>query len=107
MRLASVSAGLTQGAEARKAVVASFVDKIIQIVGRARGNRGADGQEMSRGPRTENALEILGLGAPIVPGILAGLGDIDRFDVVIRLRRFRNSAMWGLWHTVPASTRGR
>ncbi len=87
VRLASVSAGLTQGAEARKIAIVSFVSKIMELTDEIEGIEAQLAQKCREIPRAENVLEIKGLGDTIVAGILAEMGDIDRFDTAKEIQK--------------------
>lgn len=87
VRLASVSAGLTQGAEARKIAIISFVGKIMELTTEIEEIEAQMAQKCREIPRAENVLEIKGLGDTIVSGILAEMGDVDRFDAAKEIQK--------------------
>ena len=87
VRLASVSAGLTQGAESRKLAIVSFVGKIIELTAEIEDIEAQIAQKCREVPRAENVLEIKGLGDTIVSGILAEMGDVDRFDAAKEIQK--------------------
>ena len=87
VRLASVSVGLTQGAEARKLAIASFVGKIVELSAEIEEIEAQIAQKCREIPRAENVLEIAGLGDTIVSGILAEMGDIERFDAAKEIQK--------------------
>ena len=70
IRLASISAGLTQGAESRKLAIVSFVGKITELTAEIEEIEAQIAQKCREIPRAENVLEISGLGETIVSGIL-------------------------------------
>ena len=80
VRLASVSTGMTDGAASRKTAIVSFVGKIIELTGEIEEIEAMIAQKCRELPRAEKVLEIKGLGDTIVSGILAEIGDIERFD---------------------------
>lgn len=86
-RLASVSAGLTQGAESRKLAIVSFVGKIMELTTEIEEIEKQIAQKCREIPRAENVLEIAGLGDTIVSGILAEIGDVDRFDAAKEIQK--------------------
>lgn len=87
VRLASVSAGVKQGAEARKTAIVSFVGKIIELTAEIEGLEARIAQKCREIPRAENILEIKGLGDTIVSGILAEMGDVERFDAAKEIQK--------------------
>lgn len=87
VRLASGSVGLTQGAEARKLAVASFARKIMELSAEIEAVEEQMAKKCLKIPRAENILEIKGLGDGIVSGILAEMGDIDRFDAAKEIQK--------------------
>ena len=87
VRLASVSAGLRQGAEARKIAIVSFVDKVIELAAELEEIEAKIARKCREIPGAENILEIQGLGDTTVSGILAEMGDIDRFDAAKEIQK--------------------
>ena len=87
VRLASISAGLTQGAESRKVAIVSFVGKIVELTTEIEEIEAEIARKCREIPRAENVLEISGLGETIVSGILAEMGDIDRFDAAKEIQK--------------------
>jgi transposase len=87
VRLAGVSAGVTQGAESRKLAIVSFVSKILDLTTEIEEIEVQIAQKCREVPRAENVLEIKGLGDTIVSGILAEMGDIDRFDAAKEIQK--------------------
>ena len=87
VRLASVSAGLTQGAEARKIAIVSFVGKVMELAAELEEIETQIALKCREIPRADNILEINGLGATTVSGILAEMGDIDRFDAAKEIQK--------------------
>ena len=87
VRLASISAGLRQGAESRKIAIVSFVGKIIELASELEEIEAQIAQKCREIPRAENVLEIAGLGDTIVSGILAEMGDIGRFDAAKEIQK--------------------
>ena len=87
VRLASVSAGLTQGAESRKLAIVSYVSKIQELNAEIEAIEAQIAQKCREIPRAENVLEIKGLGDTIVSGILAEMGDIERFDAAKEIQK--------------------
>lgn len=72
--------GLTQGAETRKLAVASFARKIMELSPEIEAVEEQMAKKCLKIPCAENILEIKGLGDRIVSGILAEIGDVNRFD---------------------------
>ena len=87
VHLASVSAGLTQGAEARKIAIVSFVGKIMELTTEIEEIEAQVALKCREIPRAENVLEIKGLGNTIASGILAEMGDVDRFDAAKEIQK--------------------
>jgi len=87
VRLAGTSVGLTHGAEARKMAIASFVNKIEELTGEIEEIEERMARKCREIPRAENVLEIKGLGDTIVSGILAEMGDVDRFDAAKEIQK--------------------
>ncbi len=87
VRLAGTSAGLTHGAEARKTAITSFVRKIEALTGEIEEIEEQMARKCREIPRAENVLEIKGLGDTIVSGILAEMGDVDRFDAAKEIQK--------------------
>ncbi len=87
VRLAGVSAGLTQGAEARKTAIFSFVGKVKELTAELEGIEEQISLKCREIPRAENVLEINGLGETTVAGILAEMGDIERFDAAKEIQK--------------------
>ncbi len=87
VRLAGVSAGLTQGAEARKIAIVSFVGKVMELAAELEEIEAQIALKCREIPRADNILEIHGLGATTVSGILAEMGDIDRFDAAKEIQK--------------------
>ncbi len=93
VRLAGTSAGLTHGAEARKMAIASFVRKIEELTGEIEEIEEQMARKCREIPRAENVLEIKGLGDTIVSGILAEMGDVDRFDAAKEIQKLSGSGL--------------
>ena len=80
VHLACGSLGLAQGAETRKLAVASFARKIMERSAEIEAVEKQMAKKCLKIPCAENILEIKGLGDRIVSGILAEIGDVNRFD---------------------------
>ena len=87
VRLAKESTGLTDGAEARKIAVASFISKIMDLDAELESVEAQIAQKCREIPCADNVLEIKGLGETIVSGILSEMGDIDRFDTAKEIQK--------------------
>ena len=87
VRLAKVSTGLTHGAEARKTAVASFVSKIMELNTEIENVEAQMARKCREIPCADNVLEIKGLGDTIVSGILAEMGDVNRFDAAKEIQK--------------------
>lgn len=87
LKYASVSVGITEGTEIGKHAVRYFVDQICTL-----DSELAIIEEQIRSkcleiPHAENLLEIRGIGETILSGILAEMGNIDRFDDVKEIQK--------------------
>lgn len=80
VRYAAGSVGLTEGAKARKTAIMFFAGQIETLTAEIEAVEAALAEKCQEIPSAENVLEIAGLGERITSGILAEMGDIDRFD---------------------------
>jgi len=87
VRLAKESVGLNDGMEAGKAAVKWFAEKIEELTEQLSDIENRLHQKCREIPYAENILEISGIGENILAGILAEMGDIDRFDDVKEIQK--------------------
>ena len=80
IRRASSSVGITEGVEAHKICIVHHVADIERLTAEIAEVEAQLAAKCLGVPNAENILEIPGLGATITSGILAEMGDIDRFD---------------------------
>ena len=87
VRQASNSVGITDGIEARKLCILHHVadiERLTREIAEVEAELAAKCLDI---PYAENILEIPGLGATITSGILAEMGDVDRFDDAKELQK--------------------
>ena len=77
---ASNSVGITEGVDAYKICILHHVADIERLTAEIAEVEAELAAKCKDIPYAENILEITGLGATITAGILAEMGDIDRFD---------------------------
>ena len=77
---ASNSVGITEGVDAHKFCILHHVADIERLTADLAEVEAELAEKCQDIPYAENILEIPGLGATITAGILAEMGDIDRFD---------------------------
>ena len=87
VRLAKESVGLNDGTEAGKAAVKWFAEKIEELTEQLSDIENRLQQKCREIPYAENILEIPGIGENILAGILAEMGDINRFDDVKEIQK--------------------
>ncbi len=87
LRHARKSVGIKDGAQASKTAVKWFVERIIELDGQLSDIENQLNQKCLQIPHAENVLEISGIGENILSGILAGMGDISRFDDVKEVQK--------------------
>ena len=87
LQYAEKSVGIKDGAEASKTAVKWFVEKIMEIDEQLSDIENRINQKCQEIPHAENVLEIPGIGAHILSGILAEMGDISRFDDVKEIQK--------------------
>ena len=80
IRHASSSVGITEGVDAHKICILHHVADIERLNSEISAVEEKLAVKCQDIPYAENILEIPGLGATITAGILAEMGDIDRFD---------------------------
>ena len=80
IRQASNSVGLTDGVDAHKICILHYVADIERLTSEIAEIEAELAAKCREIPNAENILAICGLGETITAGILAEMGDIDRFD---------------------------
>ena len=80
IRQAGNSVGLTDGADAHRVCIIHHVADIERLSGEIAEIEAELATKCREIPNAENILAICGLGETITAGILAEMGDIDRFD---------------------------
>ena len=87
VRYAGESVGLTDGTQAGKRAVRWFAEKIMEITRQMKEVEDMLHEKCMEIPCAENILEMPGIGERILSGILAEMGDIDRFDDVREIQK--------------------
>lgn len=87
VRLAKESVGLNDGTDAGKAAVKWFAEKIEELTAQLSEIEARLHQRCHEIPYAENILAISGIGENILAGILAEMGDINRFDDVKEIQK--------------------
>lgn len=87
VKLAEGSVGLKDGTEAGKAAVKWFAEKIGELSEQLSQIEERLQEKCREIPYAENILEIPGIGANILAGILSEMGDISRFDDVKEIQK--------------------
>ena len=80
IRQAKNSVGITDGVEANKTCILYYVADIERLTSEIAEIEAELAAKCRQVPNAENILAICGLGETITAGILAEMGDIDRFD---------------------------
>jgi len=80
IRQAGNSVGLTEGVDAHKICILHYVADIERLTSEIAEIEAELATKCREIPNAENILAICGLGETITAGILAEMGDIDRFD---------------------------
>ena len=84
---AKSSVGMKEGAEEAKHAVIWFVTEMERIMVQLAKTEDALSQRFRDIPNAEKVLDIPGIGDNILAGILAEMGDIDRFDDVKEIQK--------------------
>jgi len=87
VRLAKGSVGLKDGADVAKEAVRWFAEKIDELSDQLSDIENKLHEKCREIPHAENILEIPGIGETILAGILAEMGDINRFDDVKEIQK--------------------
>ena len=87
LRYAESSVGMKEGAEEAKQAVIWFVTEMERIMAQLEKTEGSLGKRFRDIPHAEKALDIPGIGDNILSGILAEMGDIERFDDVKEIQK--------------------
>ena len=87
VKLASESVGLKHGTRGSKEAVRCFVEQILYLTEKLDEIEESLHQKCREIPHAENLLEIEGIGETILAGILAEMGDINRFDDVKEIQK--------------------
>ncbi|MDD4593347.1 MAG: IS110 family transposase [Parabacteroides sp.] len=87
VRLAKESVGLKDGTDSGKVAVKWFAEKIEELTEQLSSIEDTLHEKCLEIPYAENILEIQGIGKNILAGILAEMGDIDRFDDVKEIQK--------------------
>ncbi len=84
---AKISIGLKDGTEASRSAVQWFAEKILELNDKLAEVETELNQKCTEIPHAEKTLDILGLGENTLSGILAEMGDIERFDDVKEIQK--------------------
>lgn len=87
IRYAGKSVGLTDGTDAGREAVKWFAEKTVELTRQLSETESILHRKCREIPHAENILEINGVGENILAGIVAGMGDIDRFDDVKEIQK--------------------
>lgn len=87
LKYAGESIGIKDGAQASKTAVKWFVERIMELDEQLSDIEHQLNEKCLQIPHAENILEISGIGEKILPGILAEMGDISRFDDVKEIQK--------------------
>ncbi|MGL6201576.1 MAG: IS110 family transposase, partial [Lachnospiraceae bacterium] len=87
IRLAKESVGLKDGSVAGKAAVKWFAEKIEELTEQLSDIENRLHEKCREIPYAENIIAISGIGENILAGILAEMGDINRFDDVKEIQK--------------------
>lgn len=87
LKYAGESIGIKDGAQTSKTAVKWFVERIMELDEQLSDIEHQLNEKCLQIPHAENILEISGIGEKILPGILAEMGDISRFDDVKEIQK--------------------
>ena len=87
LQYANESVGLKDGAESSAQTVKWFAEKIIELDEEIAMVESQLQEKCMEIPYAENVLEISGVGERVLSGILAEIGDIERFDDVKEIQK--------------------
>ncbi len=87
IRIAQASIGLKDGAESAKQAVKWFAEQVEDLSKRLDEVQEQMNAKCAEIPHASNVLEIPGIGESILSGIIAEMGDIDRFDDVKEIQK--------------------
>lgn len=87
IRYAEKSVGLTEGTDAGREAVRWFAEKTVELTKQLAETEDILHSRCREIPHAENILEIKGVGETIVSGIVAEMGDIERFDDVKEIQK--------------------
>ena len=87
VRYAGESVGLTDGADAAREAVRWFAEKTVELTKQLAETEDILHCRCREIPHAGNILEISGVGENILAGIVAEMGDLDRFDDVKEIQK--------------------
>lgn len=87
IRYAEKSVGMTEGTDAGREAVRWFAEKTVELTKQLAETEDILHSRCREIPHAENILEIKGVGETIVSGIVAEMGDIERFDDVKEIQK--------------------
>ena len=87
VQYAKTSVGIKDGVNVGKQAVKWFVERILELSEELAGIETQINQKCREIPHAEKILEIQGIGEIILPGILAEMGDISKFDDVKEIQK--------------------
>ena len=87
VRYAEKSVGLTDGTDAGREAVKWFAEKTVELTRQLSETERILHRKCREIPHAGNILEINGVGENILAGIVAEMGDIDRFDDVKEIQK--------------------
>ena len=90
---AKSSVGLTDGTEAGREAVKWFAEQIVKLDEKLKTIEETLHKKCREIPNAGNILEINGVGENILSGILAEMGDIDRFDDVKEIQKLSGMSL--------------
>ncbi len=87
IQMAETSVGMKDGTDSSKQAVAWFAEQLDKLTKMLSGIQEQMNRKICEIPYAENVLEISGIGEGILSGIVAEMGDIDRFDDVKEIQK--------------------
>ena len=87
IQMAETSVGMKDGTDSSKQAVAWFAEQLNKLTKMLSGIQEQMNRKICEIPYAENVLEISGIGEGILSGIVAEMGDIDRFDDVKEIQK--------------------
>lgn len=87
IKLAEVSVGMKDGADMSRTAVQWYAEEVERLTKKLEDIQNQLNVKFKEIPHAENILEIRGIGENILSGILAEMGDIERFDNVKEIQK--------------------